>query len=125
MIVAMLPVSPHAPPLSSSELSRGSGGDTDSVAAAQEEIEEDVDMKLALPSDPIVGVDVIHGQHGPGAISPKPLSTPSSMTAAQWAIHKISHLPYHPGCPICAATRRPNSMHLSTHEHLRVAPYWL
>ena len=122
MTCMLQPVSPRSPP-SFPHDSADSGGDgVDKVAISQEE--QDVDLKLALPSEPIVGIEkVILDHQGPGAITPRALPTPPSMTPAQWAVHNLTHLPYHPGCPIRAATRRPNSAHVSTHEHLWVVPF--
>ena len=117
MIAAVMPVSPLVPPSSSHP--GGIGGHHDGVAQLEE---EGVDMRLALTSEQIVGAETILDHHGPGAITARPLPSPSPMTPAQLAIHNLTHLPYHPGCPICAATRRPNSPHLTSHEHLRVVP---
>ena len=114
----MLPVSPPSPHASSSD---GAGGGD--IGASKMDVEEEVDLKEALFSDPIVGVErVISSEHGPGAISAQPLVTPRPMTPAEKAKHDLTHLPFHPGCPICASTRRPNSIHPHTHEHLRVVP---
>ena len=101
----------------------GDGGDVSTGVPTVQEEEEDIDMRLALESDPIVGTDlVISGANGPGALTPKPLSTPHSMTPRERAIHNLTRLPCHPGCVICAATRRANTMHLTSHEYLRVVP---
>ena len=84
-------------------------------------IDEDVDVDLALFDDPIVGVErVVADQHGPGAIAARPLSSPPSMTPAAFEKHCLTHLPYHPGCPICAATRKPNLQHRNSHEASKV-----
>ena len=75
-------------------------------------IEEEVDTDLAMLDDPIVGVErVLVDQHGAGAIEAKPLSTPPSMTPAAFMKHCLAHLPHHPGCSTCAASRRPNTQH--------------
>ena len=85
--------------------------------------DEAVDLELAMLDDPIVGVErVLADEHGPGALAPKPLPTPPSMTPAAFHRHCLTHLPYHPGCPICAASRRPNTQHRRSHEHDRVIP---
>ena len=90
---------------------------------ARIEEEEIVDMKTALPSDPITGVEqILLDEHGPGALEARPLSSPPTMTPAQRAKHNLTHLPYHPGCAICVATRRPNTMHMRSHEDSRVIP---
>ena len=44
------------------------------------------------------------------------------MTPAAFEKHCLTHLPYHPGCPICAATRRPNDQHRKSHESARTVP---
>ena len=85
--------------------------------------DEDPDLKLADLDDPIVGVErVLSDQHGPGALEAQPLATPPSMTPAAFLKHCLTHLPYHPGCPVCAASRRPNTQHRRSHEHTRVIP---
>ena len=89
----------------------------------EEEEEELVNMKDALFDDPIVGHEqVLLDEQGPGALDPVPLTSPPSMTPAQWAKHVLTHLPYHPGCPVCAATRRPNDQHRISHDDERTIP---
>ena len=75
--------------------------------------EEDVDLKLALMKEPIVGMENVTWEEGkgPGAIPARPLSSPKEMSLAQRLIHDINHLPYDPACPICVSCRRPNSHH--------------
>ena len=86
-------------------------------------IDEDVDTDLAMLDDPIVGVErVTADKNGPGALTARALPTPPSMTPAAFMRHCLTHLPYHPGCPICAATRRPNTQHRRSHEHSRLIP---
>ena len=85
--------------------------------------DDDVNFDLALLDDPIIGIErVISDKNGSGALDPKPLSSPPSMTPAAFMKHCLTHLPYHPGCPICAATRRPNVQHRKSHEAARVIP---
>ena len=68
--------------------------------------EEEVDMRQALLDDPIVGIEqVVETEHGPGARQPRPLPSPKPMSAAQKAIHDLSHLPHDPACHICAGSR--------------------
>ena len=56
-----------------------------------DEDEEEVDYKLALHDDPIVGTDlVIHGEHGPGALTATPLNSPPTMTKAQKEKHDLT-----------------------------------
>ena len=120
MIAMLQPVSPP-PPSTSSPSNDGAGsGDLDRGTLDDG---TSVDLKDALFSDPIVGVERVNvTEHGPGALEARPLTTPPAMTPAEKAKHDLTHLPFHPGCAICAATRRPNSMHLQSHEHLRVVP---
>ena len=67
------------------------GGASTGIPTVQEE-EEEIDMRLALKSDPIVGTDlVISDSNGPGALTPKPLSTPHSMTPREKAIHNLTY----------------------------------
>ena len=84
-------------------------------------IDEDIDADLAMRHDPIVGVARVNAnKHADGAILAKPLSSPPSMTAAAFEKHCLTHLPYHAGCPIRAATRKPNLQHRKPHEASRV-----
>ena len=87
------------------------------------EPEDEVDLRHAVVDDPIVGHGpILSDANGLGAIQPHALSSPPSMTPAQRALHNITHLPFHPGCPICVATRRPNAHHRRSHENERVIP---
>ena len=102
----------------------GDGGEPHSREPHVIDDPEQVDMEKALLSEPIVGVDkIILDEHGPGALPATPLPSPRSMTPAQKAIHDLTHLPYHSGCPICVSTRRPNSGHYKSHEHIRVITF--
>ena len=84
---------------------------------------EVVNMKHAMMDDAIVGVEqIISDENGPGAREPIPLASPQAMTPAQLAKHVLTHLPPHPGCPICKACRTPNTAHLASHESERVIP---
>ena len=99
------------------------GRDEDHQHSQTHKEEEEVDMKLALLDEPIVGVEqVIHDAHGPGALKPRALPSPKPMTAAQKAIRDLSHLPHDPACPICAAGRGLNLPHQVSNEHLRIIP---
>ena len=78
---------------------------------ADTEIDEEVaDPKLAMMKDPIVGIENVtrDDANGAGALPAKPLPSRKEMTAAQRAVHDLTHLPYHPGCAICVSCRRPN-----------------
>ena len=99
------------------------GSDLSSSELSVPDDPEEVNLKDALLSDPIVGLEkTILDEHGPGAREPSPLPSPRSMTAAQKAIHDLTHLPYDPACPICLCTHGPNSGHYLSHEDLRVIP---
>ena len=64
--------------------------------------EEEVDPKMAMMGDPIVGVDrVVYDEStGHGALAARPLTSPKCMSATQRAIHDLTHLPYDPGCEV-------------------------
>ena len=88
--------------------------------------EDDIlDPTLAMLGEPIVGTEwvVYDDTNGPGAMPARPLPSPQSMTAAQRAIHDLTHLPYHPGCEVCVSCRRPNNMHLSQKHSERTVPF--
>ena len=86
--------------------------------------EEDVDPKMALTGEPIVGMENITWEEGkgPGAIPAKPLPSPKEMSVAQRRIHDLTHLPYDPGCGICVSCRRPNDHHRSVKDSERTIP---
>ena len=86
--------------------------------------EEDVNPKLAVIGEPIVGMEVVTWEEGkgPGALPARPLSSPKEMTTAQRRIHDITHLPYDPGCAICVSCRRPNDHHRDSKESSRTIP---
>ena len=91
--------------------------------SGQQDGEEAIDPKDILLGDRIVGTEhVTFDGHNPGAIEVEPLATPPDMTPAQWAKHAVSHLPYHPGCSICRACKRPNTGHIRSHEADRTIP---
>lgn len=99
-------------------------GDEDNVCKpCAPDGEEDVDLSSALLGDPIVG----HGPtlldaNGHGALKPIARSPPPTMTPAEKAKHNLTRLPFHPRCPICVATRRPNAHHRRPHEQERTIP---
>ena len=86
--------------------------------------EEEVDPKMALMGEPIIGMErvVYDDATGPGALAARPLPSPSLMSAARKAIHDLTHLPYDPDCEICASTRRPNTQHASLKSSDRSVP---
>ena len=103
-------------------ISQGAAGDDQHGDGGVHE-EEEVDHKEALFGDPIIGeAEQLEDENGPGARPANILPAPKEMTLAEWISHCVTHLPYHPGCPICAATRRPNSHHRLSHENARVVP---
>ena len=105
-------LSPVRPPSLSPSSTEGAGHEHQD---AQEE--KEVDFGEALLDDPIVGVETVSPAH-----QAKPLPTPKAMSAAQKAIHDLTHLPYDPGCEICVSTRRPNSHHQSVKSSERDVP---
>lgn len=84
--------------------------------------------KAIDPINVMLGDRIVCEEHvtldgtGPEAIGIDPQKTPSDMTPAQWAKHALTHPPYHPGCSICAACKRPNTVHLKSHEYERIIP---
>ena len=87
-------------------------------------VEEEVDPKMAMLGEPIVGIErvVYDDATGSGAIPARPLSSPKSMSAAERAVHDLTHLPYHPGCEVCTSCRRPNSHHKTVANAERKVP---
>ena len=72
---------------------------------------------------PLVGVEqAIVQEEELEALPAKPMRTPPQMTAAEKEKHDVTHMPPHPGCPICASSRTPNLQHAASHEHLRTIP---
>ena len=95
-------------------------GEADVGALGEDDV---VDQKHALFNDLLIWhVDALYDSMGPGALEATSVQTPKGMTAAQWAKHRLTHLPYHPGRPCCAASRRPNTQHRRSHESDRVVP---
>ena len=54
--------------------------------------------------------DYVVGQHVPDKL-PKPMTSPREMTPAEWALHRITHLPYNGSCPHCLAGKRNHPPH--------------
>ena len=68
-----------------------------------------INPKDVLFGDPIVGNEsVTLTEHGPGALDPRVMTSPKSMSASQRARHWTTHLPYDPSCEVCVRCRRPN-----------------
>ena len=42
---------------------------------------------------------------------PKTKKVPVGMTAAEWELHKLTHLPYNPACRCCVAGRKRDDQH--------------
>ena len=68
-------------------------------------VEEEVDPKMAMLGEPIVGIErvVYDDVTGSGAIPARPLNSPKSMSAAERAVHDLTHIPYHPRCEVCTS----------------------
>lgn len=80
----------------------GGGGESHSLASRVVDDPEEVNMKDALLSEPIIGVEKnVIDEDGPGALTPSPLPSPRAMTPAQKAVHDLTHLPHNNGCPMC------------------------
>ena len=45
------------------------------------------------------------------------------MTDAKKAVHALTHLPFHPGCPFCVTARRANVQHRTSHEGQRTIQF--
>ena len=86
--------------------------------------DELVDPGMAMLGEPIIGVEqVVYDEStGSGALPAWPTSSPKGMSAAQRAIHDLTHLPYDPGCEVCASSRRPNNHHRSIKASEREIP---
>ena len=53
----------------------------------------------------------------------RPLPLPKLMTPAEYAVHRLTHLPYHAGCPFCVMGRRPNTHHRRRRANPRAIPH--
>ena len=75
----------------------------DGAVVEDDVVDEEVNPKHAMLSDPIVGMEKVTWEdgRGPAAIAARPLPSPKPMSDAQRRIHDLTHLPYDPGCPIC------------------------
>ena len=80
-----------------------------------------VNKDHAVFGDPIIGYETELKQE-PEALEAIAAQTPKGMTAAQWAKHRLTHLPYCDGGPICAVSRRPNTQHRTSIETDKVVP---
>ena len=76
-----------------------------------------------LLGDPIVGNEsVTLTEHGPGAIDPRVMTSPKSMSATQRAKHWLTHLPYDPSCEVCVQCKRSNVPHQQSSQDSRDIP---
>ena len=102
----------HSPvsPLSEPPDSPGGGGAARDHGNVDEET---VDFKHVLPDQERIMQDTPQ---------PIPVRSPTAMTAAQKAIHDLTHMPPDQGCSICRSTRAPNLGHSATREHERTSP---
>ena len=122
MIATILsPVSPPSlDPIHQDRVAKPSAGDQDKQQQEEEE-EEIVDLDSALMHEPIVGVEQKE-KDGHDKHSTIPLPSPPTMTPAQREKHNLTHLPPHPGCPICRASRTPKVQHDPTRQRLGTIP---
>ena len=72
-----------------------------------------VDPSHAQLDEPIVGTEAVmwDKDQGAGARAARALPPPKAPSAAAWARHKLTHMPYCAWCPICVAAKRPNHHH--------------
>ena len=111
-MLAAQPVSPTSQ-LDPTGPGGGGGGEASQSTRHHQQEEEEADHKLAMPNDPIVGVDVtIFDKNGPGALEPIAISSPTDMSPAQMAKHVLTHIPMDLRCPMCRACRTPNQFHM-------------
>ena len=97
--------------------------DTGLAEDSAEDGEEQVDPKHAVLGDPIIGNEgILLDENGCGARTAATMPAPKGMTAAEWARHCVTHLPYCKDCPWCVASRRPNSHHRKANNAERVIP---
>ena len=118
-MISTMPVSPLICPLHVGQGTKDEDLLGDGFDSGGEEV---VDRKDALFGDPIIDHEVLEDENWPGAIPATVLPAPKEMSKAEWTRHCVTHLPYHRGCPVCAATRMPNMHHRASHETSRVVP---
>ena len=108
-----LPVSPaiHVSPHASGD---GGGGFEDEVL---DDVVKDEDVDL---DSVIVGKEPVAAKK-PSGMTALPL--PKLMTPAEFEKHRLTHLPYHPGCPFCLMGRRPNAHHRRRKAKARSIPH--
>ena len=89
------------------------------------EVADAADPAHAQLDEPIVGVEVVSWDKdtGAGARSARPLPAPKAPSAAAWAKHKLTHVPFCSWCPICVATKRPNHQHRRYRHPERLIPF--
>ena len=88
-------------------------------------LNDQADPSRAQVGEPIVGVEteIWSPETGPAARSARPLPSPKAPTPAAVARHRLTHLPYCGWCPICLATKRPNSHHRRASDIGRMIPF--
>ena len=98
----------------------GSGG-----PPVSDEVVDAANPAHAQLDEPIVGTEVVmwDKDNGAGAKQARPLPPPKAPSAAAWARHKLTHMPYCSWCPICVATKRPNHHHRKFKNPERLIPF--
>ena len=106
-------------------LTEGAAGG-DHYAGASTEHEGKLEIMTrgeAVFGGPIVGAALFSAdEHGPLSHRRNTVGIPRQMTPAERAKPNLAHVRYHPGCPVRASIRRPDTPHVAQHEHLRVVP---
>ena len=89
------------------------------------EVVDAADPAHAQLDEPIVGAEVVTWDQssGAGARPARPMPTPKAPSAAAWARHRLTHMPFCAWCPICIATKRPNHHHRRYRHPDRLIPF--
>ena len=100
-------------------------GDPEVTKDATQTDSDAADPALAKLDEPIMGSDatVWDKAAGTGAREAKQLPVPKAPSAAVWAKHRLSHLPFCAWCPICVACKRPNHHHRRYRHPERLIPF--
>ena len=100
--------------------SEGDGWDEAFAAADKEEVNMSFKPDKGKKKRRIV--DIMDVPPVEGAQTPKALPDVKPRTAAEVALHNLTHLPYRKWCRWCVAARRPNTPHLGLQPLSRILP---